>query len=202
MSKDSERRSRLRWVTLGEAVAIAAVAISGLGLYTQWQDRREERAEKAATVYAPLTLRASPNGDGSVLTLTAADPDDAVQSQSVRFPPAFGLPPASSAGDPRIEAGWFADALKAERKRRKLSDETVGDARMPVMLATTYLSHGQPRTARAFYDVGYALEGRFLRGSAIKLRGLSLIGAAPHADAAADQRLAALWAARAGAARE
>jgi hypothetical protein len=66
------------------------------------------------------------------------------------------------------------------------------------MIETDYLANGTPLKARAFYDIGYALEGHFLRGSSVKLRGLSLIGKAPPSDAAADQRLAALWEARAG----
>ena len=49
MSEASERkrRSRLRWITLGETVAIAAVAISGLTFWNSYQDRRDARAEKA-----------------------------------------------------------------------------------------------------------------------------------------------------------
>ncbi len=200
MSEDSRRRARLRWITLGEAVAIAAVLISGLGLWNSYADRREAQTEKAAQSgrHAPFALRATPNGDGSVLTLTAIGGDDAIQSQTVRFPPALKLAPASTTSDARIEAGWFGDALKADRKTRALADETKGDERMPVMIETGYLAGGQPATARAFYDVGYALEGRFLRGAAVRLRGLSLIGKAPASDAAADAQLADLWAARAG----
>lgn len=203
MSEESRRRSRLRWITLGEAVAISAVLISGLGLWNSYEDRRQAQSEKTAESvhHAPFALRGSPNDDGSVLTLAAVGGEDVVQSQTVRFPPAFGLAPASTTSDARIEAGWFADALKADRKTHDLSDETTGDERMPVMIETTYLADGQPMTARAFYDVGYALEGRFLRGAAVKLRGLSLIGKAPAGDAAADARLAALWASRAGKAK-
>ncbi len=200
MSEDSRRRARLRWVTLGEAVAIAAVLISGLGLWTSYEDRRQARSEKAAesTHHAPFALRASPNGDGSVLTLIAVASDDVIQGQTVRFPPAFRLPAASTTSDARIEAGWFGDALKADRKTRALADETTGDERVPVMIETDYLAAGQSMKARAFYDVGYALEGRFLRGAAVKLRGLALIGKAPATAGAADARLSALWAARAG----
>ena len=69
------------------------------------------------------------------------------------------------------------------------------------MIETDYLANGTPLKARSFYDIGYALEGHFLRGSSVKLRGLSLIGKAPVSDAAADQRLTALWEARAGKAK-
>ncbi|USI72152.1 hypothetical protein [Sphingomonas morindae] len=198
------RRSRLRWVTVGEAVAIAAVLISGLGLWNSWQDRREQHQEKAieaARAHSPraFALRASPNEDGSTLTLTAVGGDQVVQGQTIRFPPAFKLPAATTTGDARIEAGWFADALKADRKRRALPDESRGDERLPVLIETDYLEDGQPRHARALYDLGYALEGRFLRGAAVRMRGLSLIGTPPAGSAAADRRLDTLWTARAGA---
>ena len=200
---ETKRRSRLRWVTLGEAVAIAAVIISALGLWTSYQDHRVDRAEKAAeaqrsAVPAPFHLRAEPSSVGDTLSLTSVNADQVIQGQTIRFPPAFALSPVTTTSDARIEAGWFGDALKSDRKTRQLPDETRGDERVPVMIETDYLAGDAPLKARAYYDIGYALEGHFLRGSSVKLRGLSLIAKAAPGDAAADQRLAALWEARAG----
>jgi len=44
MSQTSEekRKSRMRWVTLGEAIAIAALIVSGLGLYREWKKPDEK----------------------------------------------------------------------------------------------------------------------------------------------------------------
>jgi hypothetical protein len=203
----AERRSRLRWVTLGEAVAIAAVVISGIGLYTSYEDRKQDRADKAAeatrpTSPAPFYLKASANGDGSALSLVPVVADHVIQGQAIRFPPAFKLTSVTTTSDARIEAGWFGDALKADRHTRKLAEETQGDERVPVMIETDYLAGGAPLKARAYYDIGYALEGHFLRGSAVKLRGLSLIGKAGDDDAVADQHLATLWQSRAGKAKK
>ncbi|WP_419825426.1 hypothetical protein [Sphingomonas sp.] len=198
MSEESERRSRLRWVTLGEAVAIAAVVISGLTFWNSYEDRRDAREEKVAATHArPLRLKATADAEGDRLALAPVDETQPIQGQVVRLPPGFGVAPVTTSSDARIEAGWFADALKADRKRRHLSDDAPGDARVPVMIETSYLANGDPAKARAFYDVGYALEGRFLRGTAVRLRGLSLIGQAPADDKAADARLATLWASRA-----
>ncbi len=199
----ARRKSRLRWITLGEAVAVAAVVISGLGLWNSYEDRRDARADKAAeaqstTAHAPFYLKAIASTDGSTLTLSPVDANDVIQGQTLRFPPIFKLAPVTTTSDARIDADWFADALKADRKTRLLPDDTQGDERAPVMIETEYLSNGKTLSARAYYDIGYALEGRFLRGSSIKLRGLSLIGPAARQDATADQRLAILWDARAG----
>jgi hypothetical protein len=199
----ARRKSRLRWITLGEAVAVAAVLISGLGLWMNYQDRQDARADKQAevahaTARAPFHLKAEANASGSSLALTAVNADDVIQGQTVRFPPSFGLPPVTTTSDARIDADWFASALKSDRKTRELPDETVGDERVPVLIETEYLSGGDTLKARSYYDVGYALEGHFLGGASVRLRGLSLIGAAAAQDTAADQRLASLWSARAG----
>jgi hypothetical protein len=202
-TQEARRRSRLRWLTLGEVVAVTAVIISGLGLWTNYQDRRQDRADRAAEAArtsspAPFHLKASANADGSTLTLTPVHEDHVIQGQTIRFPPIFKLAPITTTSDARIEAGWFASALKADRHTRELPEETGGDERIPVMIQTDYLADGKPFEARAYYDIGYALEGHFLRGSSVKLRGLSLIGAAAAQDTPADQRLAGLWEVRAG----
>ncbi len=203
MSNDTTRRSRLRWITLGEAVAVAAVLISGLGLWINYEDRQQARADKAAeasraTAPTPFYLRAGASSDGSTLALSPVVTDHVIQGQTLRFPPSFKLSAVSTTSDTRIEADWFAGALKSDRHDRQLPEETQGDERVPVMIETDYLAGDKALKARAFYDIGYALEGHFLRGASVKLRGLSLIGKAPASDAAADQRLAALWEARAG----
>jgi hypothetical protein len=199
----ARRKSRLRWITLGEAVAVSAVIISGLGLWMNYQDRQDSRAEKQAETTrsasrAPFHLKGEANGAGSSLTLSPVHADDVIQGQSIRFPPSFGLSPVTTTSDARIDADWFASALKADRKKRELPDETAGDERVPVMIETDYLADGETRKARSYYDIGYALEGHFLGGSSVKLRGLSLIGAAAAQDVPADQRLAGLWSLRAG----
>lgn len=203
----ARRKSRLRWITLGEAVAVAAVMISGLGLWMNYQDRQDSRAEKQAetarsTTHAPFYLKAQANSAGSMLTLTPVGADDVIQGQTIRFPPSFGLSAVTTTSDSRIEADWFANALKADRKTRQLPDETHGDERVPVMIETDYLAGGDALKARSYYDVGYALEGHFLGGSTVRLRGLSLIGQAARQDGPADQRLAAMWEARAGKVKE
>ena len=60
MSKQSvteeKRRSRLRWVTLGEAIAVAALVISGLGLWHEWNSGGPEK-EPAAVVQGEKPIR-------------------------------------------------------------------------------------------------------------------------------------------------
>jgi hypothetical protein len=36
-SSEEKARRRLRWISLGEAIAIAALVVSGLGLWREWR---------------------------------------------------------------------------------------------------------------------------------------------------------------------
>ena len=47
---EAKKKSRLRWVTLGEAIAIAALVISGLGLWREYSKPDEMFLRRA-----PLT---------------------------------------------------------------------------------------------------------------------------------------------------
>jgi hypothetical protein len=186
IDKDGERAARAatrrRWVTMGEVLAVAAVAISALTLWDSHQDRVRGEKKAAASETranaeaAMLVLRAAPSRDGDRLTLTPLNGEQAIQAQTILFPAALALPPVETTGDPRIEAAWFDDALKRARKDAGEADDAKGDQRLPVVVVTRYLADGRNHTARALYDIGYTLEGRFLRGSAVTLRGMSLVG--------------------------
>jgi hypothetical protein len=173
---------RRRWINLGEVLAVAGVAISGLALWNNYAERSHSEAakaiesRKAESKAATLTLRGTPSKDQDRLTLATAAAEQSIQSQTITFPKALGLSPAETTGDARIEAGWFDDALKKARRAAKAKDETAGDERLPVAITTRFLANGDMHEDIAIYDVGYALEGRFLGGSTLKLRGLSLVG--------------------------
>jgi len=187
---------RRRWITLGEVLAVIGVLISGLALWNSWSERssaeRERVAEKAkqASVSRVVVLKA--NGSGKRLALTAHDPDQAVQSQTLLFPSAFGLG-AFDTTEPRIEADWVKRAV---RKAHDKDEKVRGDARMPVAITTRFVADGRTFADTALYDVGYKESGGgLLGGSDVELRGLSLIERTTAAKAQA--RLDALWAGRA-----
>jgi hypothetical protein len=54
---EAKKRSRLRWVTLGEAIAIAALIISGLGLWREFNKPDEKPVVVEKTSSIPLALR-------------------------------------------------------------------------------------------------------------------------------------------------
>lgn len=209
MSEDPDRKEqaaeaaaiRRRWITLGEGLAVVAVIISALTLWNSYAQRTATEAERAAselaadTRAATLTLKASAARDGKLLTLSPIRAEQVIQSQSIAFPSPLGVAPIGTAGEARIEARWFGEALKKARRAAGLSDRPKGDARLPVAITTRYLVDGTARSEVALYDIGYALDGQMFGGSTVRLRGLSLIAHSDEEQAPA--RLDALWKARA-----
>ena len=194
---------RRRWITLGESVAVVAVLISAVTLYLNWADKREERAEKAgesrkaSARAATLVLRAGSVKDDRI-TLTASDPAQIIQSQTIRFPAALALAPVDTSGDARIEAGWFDDALKKARAKAKLPDDSVGDERLPVAITTRFTAGGDAHESTAIYDIGYGIKGGWITGHSLTLRGVARVEriSASGAQAAVDARWARLTAKR------
>lgn len=188
---------RRRWINLGEVLAVAAVAISGLTFWNSYSERSHAEAEKAteskrASVRAAtLLLRAEPTKDGDRLTLSTIGQDQSIQSQVIDFPTALGVTHVDTTGNARIEADWFEDGLKQARKKARRKDETVGDEQVPVAITTQFIADGDMHQDVALYDVGYALDGRLIGGSRLRLRGLSRIGKADAKTAQA--KVDAIW---------
>lgn len=171
---------RRRWITLAEVLTVIAVSISALTLWNSWSERRDteaarnDEARQASTRAQTLVLTAATTSDDA-LTLKPAAEEQSVQSQRIAFPTALGLSPASTTGEPRIEAAWFARALIKAREKAGMPDESRGDERLPVAITTRFLVDGKPHDDVAIYDVGYSIAGRWLSGHSLTLRGISLV---------------------------
>ena len=190
---------RRRWITLGEVLAVLAVLISGLTLWNSYSERnateadRAEQKQKQAAVSRTLLLTAS--GNGKRLTLSAHDPEQVIQSQTIAFPAALGVGKVETLIEPRIEAGWIKKAARKAREASPKSRNISGDARLPVAITTRFVSGGETFTDTTLFDVGYKYDdGVLLGGADVALLGLSLI---ERIDAKrAEARLNALWKAR------
>lgn len=194
--QEKAKAARRRWITFGEIVGVIAVGISGLTLWNNWNDRRETKAEQAATASraaikaSRLVLVAGETGKHE-LALKTASADQTVQSQTILFPPALQLSPAETTGEPRIDAGWFEHALFRARNDAHLPDASRGDERLPVVIVTRFLADGEPQEDVALYDLGYSITGKFLSGHSLTLRGLSLVAHVKRDQA--DAKLDARW---------
>jgi hypothetical protein len=172
---------RRRWLSLGEILAVLAVSISALTLWLNWMERSDSQQEKvvesshAAKKAATLMLSAQPSSSGDRIDLRPISADQQVQEQTILFPDALGIAPVETAGEPRIEARWFEDALKKAREKSGMPDNSRGDERMPVVIKTRFLVDGGAHEDAALYDLGYTIKGRMLTGHVLALRGLSFV---------------------------
>jgi hypothetical protein len=111
--------------------------------------------------------------DGRFVSLRPLRGSQAIQSQRYRFPAdILDHPMEITAERPRIEADWIAGGVK-----RALDDghaPGTGEARIPVVVETTYVEDGDTRTDVSLYQLGVAWKHGFLTGRQIRLTGLAL----------------------------
>ena len=193
-------RVRRRWINLGELVAVLALVISALTLWNSYRERTTNEAEHAqesaqsAKKATTLILKASADKDGRTLALAPRAEEQAIQSQTVYFPSKLGVSPAETSSDARIEKSWFENALVSARKDAG-AEATPGDARMPVLIETHYLTDGDAHVDRAVYEVGYVTSHSLIGGTDVHLRGLSRTGAV-NSDVAGQKQIDTVWATR------
>lgn len=197
--REEAARIRRRWINLGELLAVAAVAISGLTLWLNWSERRDAtveqtKAQRRQTAQAAsIALGGAADEDGRRLEIASLRADQSIQGQTIRFPAALSLGAIETTGDARIEADWIEKPLRRALKGAK--DGARGDRRLPVLITTRFWSAGEIRTAIGLYDVGYRLSGGgLLDDRDVRLTGLSYIGPATPAESA--ERLQKAWVAR------
>jgi hypothetical protein len=151
-----QRRRRLRWLTLGELLAVAAVAISALGLWKTWNtdDRPTTIVEQRRPI--ALTLRGKVQNDGRSLEISPVEPSHALQSLVVTIPGAKS--PMTLGSDGELAADDLEGALG------KAADRGKGNHRQRVRIAAEYVETGTARKASGNYVVTYRWEGGGLFG--------------------------------------
>lgn len=173
-------KQRRRWISIGETVGILALMISAYSLWDAHQERAETRAAAAVTKpvhVAPLVLTASADAAGETLKLASPNADRVIQTQTITFPTALDLSNVDTVGNPRIESGWFASALRS----------AVGDdrkkSRLPIGIVTHYTDSGRDggsdQTDTAIYEIGHGWRSRLLQHDVPVLEGITLVSRAP-----------------------
>lgn len=160
-----QRRRRLRWITLGEAIAIAALILSALGLWHQWNKRDEPPKvviEKPTAI--PLTLRGRVTDDGRRLQIAPVEDGHALQSLTITA----AASKIELGSDGELSADAIEDALGKQAENGK------GRQRLPVRIEASYVEAGADKTAAGSYMLSYKWEsGGLLGGRSLRLTGLS-----------------------------
>ena len=170
MAETEAQRSRRRWITFGEIVAVLALLISAASFWDAHQDHvRSIAAPRIAATPDALVLRARVAASGARLELAPAHADQVIETQVLTFPAGLHDGPVETTGNARIEAAWFGDALA------KAMRGAGAGHRVAVGIETRFTTDGSPHVDRALYDIGFTLHPRFLRGTVVRLEGISLV---------------------------
>ena len=164
---ESQRRTRLRWVTLGEAIAIAALILSGLGLWHEWNKRDDGPkvvVEKPTAI--PLALRGRVGDDGRSLEISPIEEEHALQSLTLTVPTSGSVIEIGSDGE--VSARAIESALN------RVDDQEKGPHRLPIRIAARYVEAGADKSTTGSYVLTYRWEGGGLfSGRSLRLVGLS-----------------------------
>lgn len=166
MSETESQRQRRRWITFGELIAVAALVVSGLGVWISWKSSADDEptriVEQRQSI--PLTLRGKREDDGTRLEISPVEPSHALESLTVKLPRAA---PITVGSDGELDASDVASALAGhdgDPKNQTLSVKARIDAR--------YVEAGKERTSSGTYTLRYQWKGGGLFGG----RSLHLVG--------------------------
>lgn len=199
MSDTPSKRLPIRWLTLAEIVAVAALVITGLSFWDSHRERvQEARDRTAAAVERQAKVQAEARkmtfvmtgareDDGKRVRLTAVNEGQVIQTQTVWFPFEIRRDSVETTGNPRLEVDWITSGLN-----KHASKERTG--RVPVGVLTVFIEDGVTKTDRSIYYLGYSLHRRTLRDDKVGLEGLSL--AQRNVTGDLQTAASALWSAR------
>lgn len=163
---DSDSERRRRWITFGELIALAALIVSGLGVWISWKSSGEDKptriVEQRQSI--PLTLRARREDDGGTLQISPVEPGHALESLKIAIP---GALPIEVGSDGELSASDVESALKAHENEPK--DKTLS---LRVRIDARYVEAGKEKRSSGAYTLRYVWKGGGLFGG----RSLRLIG--------------------------
>jgi hypothetical protein len=163
---DTESQRRRRWITLGEMIALAALAVSAIGVWISWKSNGENKSTRLVEQRQsiPLTLRGKRRDDGRTLEISPVESSHTLESLSVTLERASSIQVGS---DGELAASDVESALKGhenEPKDRTFSVRARIDAR--------YIELGRDRRVSSTYTLRYMWKGGGLFGG----RSLHLLG--------------------------
>ena len=161
----SESPSKRRgFISLGETIALAALVISGAGLWLAWNDARKDGPTRVVEQRQaiPLSLRGVPTDGGRVLEISPVEPGHGLQSLTVTVK---GRPPMEVGSDGRLAASDL---------QRALGDVDRKTGSVTARIDTRYVEAGTDRRAGRDYRIRYRWEGGGLFGGrSLRITGLS-----------------------------
>ena len=163
-----QKAGRRRRIALGEVIALAALALSALGLWNNWRDGDEKPAVvvDSAPKPIPLVLRGTVEDEGKVVRLSPIEDGHAIDQLTITAaPPGKGT--ARFGSDPMLSAAMVETWLPAEANRDRGGAVTLS-------IVSRYVEMGETRTATQRYRVAYQWkDGGLFGGKSVRLTGFS-----------------------------
>jgi hypothetical protein len=164
----SDEKSRRSWISLGEIIAIAALAVSAVGVWIAWKSSSNDGPTRVVEQRQaiPLTLHAKREDDGRRLEISPVESSHALESLTIAI---AGASPITVGSDGELAASDVESALSGredEPKNRTLSVRAKIGAR--------YVEMGKEKSASGSYTLRYQWKsGGLFSGRSLHLVGLS-----------------------------
>ena len=164
----TDDKTRRRWINLGEISALAALAVSAIGVWVAWQSSKHDGPTRVVEQRQaiPLTLRARREDDGRRLEISPVESNHALESLTITIQ---GASPIAVGSDGELAASDVESALGGrgeEPKNRTLSVRAKIDAR--------YVEMGTEKRSSGSYTLRYQWKsGGLFSGRSLHLVGLS-----------------------------
>ena len=114
----TDEKARRRWISLGEIIALAALAVSAIGVWIAWKSSSEDKPTRVVEQRQaiPLTLRARREDDGRKLEISPVESSHALESLTVTI---TGASPISVGSDGELGASDVESALSSRGEEPK-----------------------------------------------------------------------------------
>jgi hypothetical protein len=161
MTDDQTRR---RLINLGELIAIAALAVSAVGVWIAWKSSSEDKPTRVVEQRQaiPLTLRGTVQNEGRALVIEPVEQSHALESLTLTIK---GASPIELGSDGKLDASSVESAVGNK-------DDAKGAHSLPVRIDARYVEMGKDRRGGGSYVLRYRWEGGGLFGG----RSLRLTG--------------------------
>jgi len=162
----TDEKTRRRWINFGEVIALAALVVSGFGVWIAWKSNSEDKPTRVVEqrLAIPLTLRGTVRNEGRELVIAPVEASHALESLTLTIK---GGSPIEIGSDGLLEASAVEGAI-GDR------DESKGTHQVPVRINASYVEMGKDRRGGGSYLLRYRWEGGGLFGGhALKLTALS-----------------------------
>lgn len=169
-AESEEKARRKRRIALGEAIGIAALLISALGLWNSWRNGDEDATPAVVVDRAPkpipLVLRGTVIEGGKVIQLAPLESGHALDELTMTArAPANGT--ATFGSDPMLSAAMVETWLPSNGKRE-------GSGAVIVDSVARYVETGETKTCRQRYRIAYTWkDGGIFSGKSVRLTGIS-----------------------------